>query len=79
MSALEAGDTGELCTDLKRKGSRDELSDHRSAGKNWGQACDQSQQFMGGRRMNSVPQTKEVEQKPKATVIGSRLPPVLFG
>ena len=75
MSALEAGDTGELCIDLKRKGSRDELSDHRSAGENCGQVCDQSQQLRGGRRMNAAPQTKEVERKPKATVIGSRPPP----
>ena len=60
MSALEAGDTGDFCADLKRKGSRDELSDHRSAGENWGQACDQSHQLMGGRHVNAAPQTNEV-------------------
>ena len=74
MSALEAGDTGELRTDLKRKGSRDELLDHRSAGKNWGQACVQNQQLTGGRRMNAAPQTKELKRKPKATEIGSSPP-----
>ena len=51
------------------------VSEHRSAGKNRGQACDQNQQLMGGRRINAVPQTKEVERKPKATVIGSRPSP----